>query len=117
MTHAFRSVTNGTVRLKMRGENQTAESLDLHISVAAQPVATHDHTFLSTLSEPLKSGRKFDSRWLGLYLCVLLVERLKGSCGTDFEGSTCTGEGEATASETTRRASLTGSATATQIRH
>jgi signal transduction histidine kinase len=90
LTNAFRCTTQGSVRLEMHGENETENGLDLSISITVHPIGEHDQIFLSTLSEPLKAGRKFDSRWLGLYLCLRLVELLKGKCGSGFEGSACT---------------------------
>jgi two-component system sensor histidine kinase BarA len=82
-------VEGGTIRLNASAEELSEDQCRVTIKVTGDPIGNYDHVYLTTFSEPLKPGRKHDSRWLSLYLCRHLTLLMGGECGSTINDKTC----------------------------
>jgi K+-sensing histidine kinase KdpD len=84
----IKTSADGLVSMNVSTQKHSDQRTELQISVSAG-VGEYDHLYLSTLNQPIKSGRKHDSRWLSLYLCHKLVLMMDGGCSAQFEDNHC----------------------------
>jgi hypothetical protein len=85
----IRACENSAVGIKVGCESEQGDRSRLRIEVSGIP-GEYELLYLSTLSEPINAGRKFESRWLSLYLCYKLIDMLGGACGCESEPPRCT---------------------------
>jgi signal transduction histidine kinase len=88
LLHMIKASAGETVQILLTCADVSDNRGDLRVSTSAS-IGEYDHLYLSTLNEPLNSVRKYDSRWLALYLCHRLVAKMKGTCGAEFNGRNC----------------------------
>lgn len=90
MLRLINAVEKTKVALCVKLEPGQGEVGELLIAVSTEPVGVFDERHLSTLNEPMRADRRYDSAWISLYLCHRLVGLLRGTCGADFAPTRCT---------------------------
>lgn len=90
VTRLLRCIENVPIELKVRTHETSDESTILHLEVSTDGIGAYDHIFLTTLNQPIQTGRKFDSRWLSLFLASRLIALLGGKCGAEINEKHCT---------------------------
>ena len=78
-----------TVEIAASFSNTKANAGEFHFSISGGPIGQFDEQHLSTLTEPIRPGRRYESSWLALYLCYRLTTLMNGACGSVLESKHC----------------------------